>query len=196
MRNNPLAMTPDLTSPLLTSRVPQPLEFPLCGERNSVAGGIRIDTANESLLALKQAADELPRRRRGRKVHVSCIYRWSTVGCKGVVLETIQIGGTRCASREAPQRFVERLSQPAQVGVGHVKSAPIAVRTLARAADGSLKKPENVWNAWGPDATLPTSWPITLGPIDRIAAATCATTFEVEPLYGSRVVFGLLAAAT
>ena len=46
-----------------------------------------IDTANESLLTLKQAADVLPRRRRGRKVHACCTYRWTTVGCGTIVLE-------------------------------------------------------------------------------------------------------------
>ncbi len=77
-----------------------------------------IDSQNESLLTLAQAADELPRRRRGRKTHVSTLFRWSTAGCKGIVLETIQIGGTRCTTREALQRFYERLSQPHAVGDG------------------------------------------------------------------------------
>jgi hypothetical protein len=77
-----------------------------------------IDTSVESLIPLAQSADELPRRRKGRKTHVSCLYRWSTVGCRGIVLETLQVGGTRCTSREALQRFFERLSQPVQVGTG------------------------------------------------------------------------------
>ena len=42
-----------------------------------------IDSKDESLLTLAQAADELPRRRRGRKTHVSTLFRWSTAGCKG-----------------------------------------------------------------------------------------------------------------
>ncbi len=71
-----------------------------------------IDTLTESVLTFSQAADELPRRRRGRKTHVSTLYRWATAGCRGVVLETIQIGGSRCTSREALQRFFERLSVP------------------------------------------------------------------------------------
>ena len=70
-----------------------------------------IDTLVETLLPLAQAADELPRRRRGRKTNLSTLYRWSQAGCRGVRLETIQIGGTRCTSREALQRFFERLSQ-------------------------------------------------------------------------------------
>src|SRR3954467_7068933 len=70
-----------------------------------------IDTIAETLVTFAQAASELPRRRRGRKTHVSTLYRWATVGCRGVRLETIQVGATRCTSREALQRFFERLSQ-------------------------------------------------------------------------------------
>ena len=74
-----------------------------------------IDSASETLITLIQAADELPRRRRGPKTHISTLFRWSTAGCRGVVLETIQVGRTRCTSREALQRFFERLSQVAQI---------------------------------------------------------------------------------
>jgi hypothetical protein len=72
-----------------------------------------IDTTAEDVLTLAQAADGLPRRRAGRKTDVSTLYRWSTAGCRGVLLETIQVGGTRCTSREALQRFFERLSRGA-----------------------------------------------------------------------------------
>src|SRR5437763_6223445 len=75
-----------------------------------------IDIATEEILTLAQAAATLPRRRRGRKTHVSTLYRWTMVGCRGIRLETIQIGGTRCTSREALQRFFERLSSPGTTG--------------------------------------------------------------------------------
>jgi Protein of unknown function (DUF1580) len=95
-----------------------------------------IDSASETLISLADAAGELPRRRRGCKVHVSCLYRWSTVGCRGIVLETLQVGGTRCTSREALQRFFERLSAPVQAGgVGGSPSRPgpiVGRRTLAQ----------------------------------------------------------------
>jgi hypothetical protein len=84
---------------------------------------------DETVISLADAANELPRRRRGRRVHVSCVYRWSTTGCRGVVLETIQIGGTRCTSREALQRFFERLSESRQAGaVGGAQPVPLAGR--------------------------------------------------------------------
>ncbi len=102
-----------------------------------------IDSASETLISLADAAGELPRRRRGRKVHVSCLYRWSTVGCRGVVLESIQVGATRCTSREALQRFFERLSAPVHAGaIGGSSSQPgpiIGRRTLAQRERASAK---------------------------------------------------------
>jgi Protein of unknown function (DUF1580) len=89
-----------------------------------------IDSQSEDVITLGQAADDLPRRRRGRKTHVSTLYRWATVGCRGVVLETIQVGATRCTSREALQRFFERLSQPVQAGT--IPGPVVKVRTLAQ----------------------------------------------------------------
>jgi len=69
-----------------------------------------IDPNSEALLSLADAAGILPRRRAGKKPHVSCLYRWTTHGCRGVILESIQVGGTRCTSREALARFFERLT--------------------------------------------------------------------------------------
>jgi hypothetical protein len=89
-----------------------------------------IDTQSEAILSLSQAADELPRRRRGRKTHVSTLFRWSSAGCKGIVLETIQVGGTRCTSREALQRFFERLTEPRTVGAG--SATPGNLRSAVR----------------------------------------------------------------
>jgi hypothetical protein len=69
-----------------------------------------LDFFNEHIISLRDAAKELPRRRGGKRPHVSCLFRWTTAGCRGVVLESVQIGGTRCTSREALARFFERLT--------------------------------------------------------------------------------------
>jgi len=69
-----------------------------------------IDVSTECLICLRDAARLLPARGRGKKPHVSCLYRWTTAGCRGVVLESVDVGGTRCTSREAIARFVNRLS--------------------------------------------------------------------------------------
>ena len=71
-----------------------------------------IDPNTETLLSLHDAAHLLPRRRQGKPVHVSCIYRWTTSGCRGVVLESLQIGARRCTSCEALARFYAALSNP------------------------------------------------------------------------------------
>ena len=93
-----------------------------------------IDATAEALLTLSQAADELPRRRRGRKTNISTLYRWSQAGCRDVRLETTQVGATRCTSREALQRFFERLSQrqPAGAVGGGYSSSAVGVRSVAQ----------------------------------------------------------------
>jgi hypothetical protein len=73
-----------------------------------------IDVSLEDLVSLNEAARSLPARRAGKRPHVSCIYRWTVAGCRGVVLESVQIGATRCTSREALTRFFAALTAKAQ----------------------------------------------------------------------------------
>jgi len=73
-----------------------------------------IDVQTETVISLAEAVRLLPARRAGKKVHLSCLYRWSTVGCRGIVLETIQVGATRCTSHQAMQRFFEALTAQAR----------------------------------------------------------------------------------
>jgi hypothetical protein len=77
-----------------------------------------IDPRVEELVSLRHAARLLPERRRGKRPHVSCLYRWTTAGCRGVVLESVMVGGTRCTSREALARFIARLSAGGRPGDG------------------------------------------------------------------------------
>jgi hypothetical protein len=91
-----------------------------------------IDITTEEIGPLSDKADSLPRRRRGRKVHVSTLYRWATVGCRGVRLETIQIGGTCCTSTEALQRFFEELTVARAGTYAPVSAPPLARRTSAQ----------------------------------------------------------------
>ena len=92
-------------------------------------------TLDETIICFDNAAQELPRRRRGRRIHLSTLYRWSDGGCRGVVLETIQVGGSRCTSREALQRFFEALSSRRAGSSGAGQAGPGAgrrVRSIAR----------------------------------------------------------------
>jgi hypothetical protein len=86
-----------------------------------------IDPTTETLISLADAARHLPRRRAGKRPHVSCIYRWTVSGCRGVVLESIQVGGTRCTSREALARFFQRLT-------GNQVAVPVVTSRAHKAA--------------------------------------------------------------
>jgi hypothetical protein len=75
-----------------------------------------IDFNEETLISLQEAAKILPRRRAGRPVHVSCVYRWTQIGVKGIRLESVQVGGCRCTSHAALNRFFERLTAQSEAG--------------------------------------------------------------------------------
>ena len=63
------------------------------------------DLLRETTITMSEAARRLPIRRRGKPLHVNTLHRWAHKGCRGVVLETVMIGGTRCTSVEALRRF-------------------------------------------------------------------------------------------
>lgn len=97
-----------------------------------------IDLQTETVFSLTEAAKKnlLPTRRAGKRPNVATFYRWAQRGVRGIVLESIQVGGTKCTSAEAIQRFCERLSGPAEVlpfptSVGQEKAIEQAIRELA-----------------------------------------------------------------
>jgi len=69
-----------------------------------------INPLQEQLVSLKDAAKLFPKNARGKHPHVSAIYRYTSHGCRGVALESMQAGSVRSTSREAVARFFERLS--------------------------------------------------------------------------------------
>jgi hypothetical protein len=89
-----------------------------------------IDSAAEELISFAEAANEVPRRRRGKKCHVSTIHRWAVTGIKGIKLESI-VGGGRCTSREALARFWRRLTE-ARDGTTPDQKVPPPPRSPAR----------------------------------------------------------------
>lgn len=84
-----------------------------------------IDTASEALIPLRDVPRCLPVRPNGKRLHISAVYRWTLRGIRGVVLESIRVGGTTYTSREALQRFSERLTgaAPAAIPVNPVSLA-------------------------------------------------------------------------
>lgn len=91
-----------------------------------------IDFTKERTFPLSQASRKIPRRRSGKRVHTATLYRWAAVGCRGVILETLQLGGTKCTSREALQRFFERLSNLQSLSHGDVASRETSRRYAQR----------------------------------------------------------------
>jgi hypothetical protein len=65
----------------------------------------------EEWLTLPQAAELLPRRRRGRKVSKTTLYRWAKYGLGGVYLQVWQVGGGLCTTRAALSQFFEELTR-------------------------------------------------------------------------------------
>jgi hypothetical protein len=101
-----------------------------------------IDTATETIFTLSEAAEWLPRRRRGRKTHVSTLYRWTVSGCRGVILEHIQIGATRATSQEALQRFFDQLTHGSRGKVNPPLSRSIVQRQ--RRSEAAAKELERI----------------------------------------------------
>jgi hypothetical protein len=70
-----------------------------------------IDIMNEKLIRLEDLRDYLPSSRKGKKLGKAICFRWAGRGVRGVVLETIRVGGARLTSVEAIQRFVDAQNQ-------------------------------------------------------------------------------------
>jgi hypothetical protein len=65
--------------------------------------------------SLTEVPNRIPKRSDGSKVSVSAVHRWASRGIKGVRLETVKVGHTRCTSNEALKRFFQAIAQPRSV---------------------------------------------------------------------------------
>ena len=88
-----------------------------------------IDLSTERVVTLSEATRHVPGRG-GKRPNVCTIYRWGDRGLNGVRLETLQVGGTKCTSIEALQRFCERLTS---TGVIHGRRPKHRERAIAQA---------------------------------------------------------------
>lgn len=66
----------------------------------------KIVANREALVALKDVADVF-RRKIGRRPCYETVRQWSSKGLRGVVLETVFVGGGKFSSEPAVDRFVE-----------------------------------------------------------------------------------------
>ena len=63
----------------------------------------------DPLVSFREVARRLPPLREGKPVNVSTVHRWCTRGLRGVRLEYVQVGGTKCTSEARLSRFFSRL---------------------------------------------------------------------------------------
>jgi hypothetical protein len=72
----------------------------------------------------------------GRRVHLCTALRWAQRGSKGIILESVFLGGRRLTSVEAVRRFVAACSERAQA-----QSVPqITPRQAAAIAERDAKR--------------------------------------------------------
>jgi len=64
-----------------------------------------IDIKRETLISLREARKEFPTR-----PSLPTLWRWIVTGVRGVVLDSVRIGGRRFTSKEGIQRFLEASS--------------------------------------------------------------------------------------
>ena len=62
-----------------------------------------------NLLSLNEAAGLLPRRK-GKKISLCTLWRWSQAGIKGVRLQTVPVGHQLFTTAEWLQEFIDRLA--------------------------------------------------------------------------------------
>ena len=63
------------------------------------------------LVPLEEVPSLLPLRR-GRKTHISTIFRWASRGVNGHVLQTVRMGGTKATTRQWLMEFFHALREP------------------------------------------------------------------------------------
>ncbi len=90
-----------------------------------------IDIATEQPIPLLEAARLAGPLRNGRPPHPDTIARWGRIGVRGIRLELILVGGTRCTTREAMQRFFDALTEQATLS-SPPRSAPAETPTRTR----------------------------------------------------------------
>lgn len=73
-----------------------------------------IKLTNENMLTLAEATAtaQLPRRRKGKKPHVSRLYKWATAGCNGAIRARFVRPAIEAGSPTATQRTPRSVRQP------------------------------------------------------------------------------------
>lgn len=104
-----------------------------------------IDTTTEKLIPLAEACKLVPPARQGRKTHLPTLLRWILRGTRNpagetVRLEAIRLGNRWMTSREALQRFVERLTPATDTPLQSVPRTATARQRASERAAAELEK--------------------------------------------------------
>jgi hypothetical protein len=97
-----------------------------------------IDLQIEKPVTIARAMKLPQLSRNGKPPHVAQGYRWCGKGLKGIVLESVVIGGSRCTTSEAVDRWIAALSgyavtETTRTPVRRQRDHDRAERTLAAA---------------------------------------------------------------
>jgi hypothetical protein len=98
-----------------------------------------IDVLAEQIMTLEEAAEFL-------HASKSKVYAWTIHGCRGTVLESIQLGTRRHTTKEAVGRFVTTLSDPKRVGKLKEKT-PAFIRSQKKRKQEAKTSGENLRKA-------------------------------------------------
>ena len=82
-----------------------------CMSKHAGLGGFAIDVSRERILSFGDTAKFVGKLRGTKRVAFQTLHRWATKGCRGVVLQTLFVGGARCTSVEALQRFFAAVTE-------------------------------------------------------------------------------------
>jgi hypothetical protein len=99
-----------------------------------------IDFETEKLISLAEAAKLIPPARRGKKTHLSTVLRWILQGADGVRLEGVRLGGRWMTSRQALQRFADRLTPDLETPQRNPPRSPTQRQRASERAERELAK--------------------------------------------------------
>jgi hypothetical protein len=81
-------------------------------------------------ITLRAAAALLPHGRAGKKRHVKSVFRYTTVGLRGILLRSADVGGYKYTTLEWIQEFIDALT--AQAGGQPAPTAPVRAASRER----------------------------------------------------------------
>ena len=99
-----------------------------------------IDIQTETVITPAKATHFCPERRRGVRPNIATIFRWMVAGVKGIKLESLVVGGTRCTSIEALQRFFDALTVAADEEHSSAVTPPPVSKSRQKAIEAAERR--------------------------------------------------------